>query len=205
MRTGKVRSFIIATCIVLLTIGASSSLAVAGAPASLCKGAGSIRAGNSVGPVALGMSVAEAGRALNARPQQSVTTVPTPDRTFFGFWAAHAVQSMPLRVIVMDGRIAAITLEASGMTVPCQFSNGIGITSTRGDILRTLGAPDLPPTGLTAQWLVYDHLGVMFALGTLGNPDPLDSVPVTSIEVFAPDRLCVIYRERCKSYGIDVP
>jgi hypothetical protein len=200
----KVYSFAYLACFAVLAAGLPNSFASA-MPAPLCSGAGSIRPGKGVGPVSLDMSVSDAGRALQARPQQSVTSIPTPGRTFFGFWLPHAVASLPLRIVAEGNRVTGITLESSGATLRCQLDNGIGITSTRGDIRRVLGAPEVPPSGLTAQWLVYDRLGVMFALATLGNPDPPASAPVTSIDVFAPDHLCHVYKERCAAYKFDVP
>lgn len=192
-------------CTILLTTGMSAGLASPTTAPPLCSGLGSIRPGSGVGSVSLNMLVSDAGRALHARPQQSVTAAPTPGRIFFGFWTPGAVESLPLRVIAVNGRIAGITLDASGATLQCQFDSGIGIASNRGEILRALGTPDVRPDGLTAQWLIYDRLGVMFALGTLGNPDPPESTPVTSLDIFAPNHLCAVYRERCASYKFDVP
>lgn len=198
-------AFTAVICIPLILSGASSGFAATTSPTTVCGNTDGIRPGSGAGPVVLGMTVSEAGQALSARPQQSITTVSTPGRMFFAFWPPHAIVPMPLRVIVMDGRIVDITLDASNLTRQCQFDKGIGMASTRGNILRVLGAPDVPPIGPTAEWLIYDRLGVMFALDTSNNPNPPDSTTVRFVDIFSPNQFCIVHRERCASYKIDVP
>ncbi len=129
--------------------------------------------GESVGPLRLGMTADEVLQAIGPAPPES-----------FGEWE---YPTLGLNVTIGGGRVVSINSGGSscgdperllGKAFPGQFAPGVGMGSTRQEVVAVLGEP-LGPGFTTGniEWLMYHDMDLMFEDGRLGwlricLPDP---------------------------------
>jgi hypothetical protein len=196
----------------LVLFGISSPAAsLTGTSPGLCTRPTTIVPGAAVGPLRIGMSVAEVVRILGS--PSVVDRVPSEDPWQWralatghatriaslseaaNGWAAVFYDSGPntgLRLYGRSGRLARITLAdvegATGLST-CVTKEGIGLRSVETSIRRTYGSPQYSAAFSWDQYWIYDSRGISFR--TAGAASAPNEVVIT-ISIFAPSTFCQV-------------
>ena len=196
---------------VALSIVWSCAPPVNAAPVEACAAPARIIPGTAIGPVRIGMALADVipllgppsvvDRVASEDPRQwralaaeRASRVTSPAEASTG-WAAvfyDSGQNAGLRLYAWNGRLARITLDATdqgGRLRNCATKEGVRLGSSAQAVRRAYGAAEYGAAYSWDAYWIYDSRGLFVRIARSGSAA---DEAVISITIFAPEGFCQI-------------